>query len=212
MTPSPTPNRAIAPWRFWLPLGFQTILVLLVPVQAVYTQIVGMPVVLQTAPVDPYDLLRGYYVTLSYDISTPRTLAELPGWEIVSAAADTDSPSPLPESGTPVYVVLEPPAGDANRPKDGQPAAWVPVRVSGDRPTDLTNSQIALRGIYQNGRIVYGLERYYIPEDQRLAINDRIQAAQQSGDPEAYVVEVKIDPTGRSLPIRIWVEGEAYQF
>ncbi|MEB3356228.1 MAG: GDYXXLXY domain-containing protein [Synechococcales bacterium] len=212
MTPSRSARRAIAPWRFWLPLGFQAVLILLLPAQALYTQAVGTPVVLQTAPVDPYDFLRGYYVTLNYDISIPRNLAELPGWEAIAPAEDPDNPTAALAADTPIYVVLEPPAGDANRPEGSQPAPWMPVRVSGDRPTDLTASQIALRGTYQNGRILYGLERYYIPEDQRQEINDRIQAAQQSDNPEAYVVEVKIDSMGRSLPIRIWVEGEAYRF
>jgi uncharacterized membrane-anchored protein len=35
-----------------------------------------------TAPVDPVDLLRGYYQTLGYEISSVDTLAKIPGSEL----------------------------------------------------------------------------------------------------------------------------------
>ncbi|HAA32846.1 MAG TPA: membrane-anchored protein, partial [Cyanobacteria bacterium UBA8553] len=71
--PKPTPI-----WRFWVPLLFQTILILAVPAQALYTQLTGKTVILQTVPVDPYELLRGYSQTLRYDISRQDNLRKLP--------------------------------------------------------------------------------------------------------------------------------------
>ena len=68
-------------WRFWLPLCLQIALILTVPIQSAYTLILGKTAILQTIPVDPYDLLRGYSQTLRYDISRPETLRSLPGWE-----------------------------------------------------------------------------------------------------------------------------------
>ena len=56
-------------WRFLVPLGLQLGIILIVPAQSAYTYNFGQSAVLQTLPVDPYDLLRGYSQTLSYDIS-----------------------------------------------------------------------------------------------------------------------------------------------
>ena len=66
-------------WRFAVPLLLQIGLVLVPPAQSVYTHITGKTVILQTIPVDPYDPLRGYSQTLSYDISRLETLKKLPG-------------------------------------------------------------------------------------------------------------------------------------
>ena len=79
-SPPPTPEspRPISIWRFWAPLLFQTALILAVPAQAVYTQLTGKTVILQTIPVDPYELLRGYSQTLRYDISIQDNLRKLP--------------------------------------------------------------------------------------------------------------------------------------
>ncbi|MEO9124284.1 MAG: GDYXXLXY domain-containing protein, partial [Microcoleus sp.] len=79
-TLSPAAKRLPA-WRLWVPLLLQIGLITAVPATAVYTLVTGKTVVLQTAPVDPYDFLRGYYQVLSYDISDPRNLEKLPGWK-----------------------------------------------------------------------------------------------------------------------------------
>lgn len=195
-------------WRFWLPLLFQVLLVLLIPIQSAYVQITGKPVILQTAPVDPYDLLRGYYVTLRYDISQQTTLEDLPGWDAVRDSFPTSDDEHFLQPVDKLYVVLEqPPSGNTQ-----QPQPWTPVRVTGDRPTDLSPHQVALKGQYQGGLITYGLERYYIPDDQRNAINDHIREAQNSGDRESYVVEVKVTDQGTASPTALWVEGEEYRF
>ena len=49
----------------------------------------GKTVVLKTVPVDPYDMFRGDYVALKYDISTANASGAIP-------------------NGTDVYIVLEP--------------------------------------------------------------------------------------------------------
>jgi uncharacterized membrane-anchored protein len=68
--------------NFWLALGFQILLLASVPAKALYTLNNGTTVFFQTAPVDPVDLLRGYYQTLGYEISNVNTLAKLPGSEL----------------------------------------------------------------------------------------------------------------------------------
>lgn len=182
-------------WAFWIPLALQLGLILMAPARAIYTHTTGEAVLLQTAPVDPYDLLRGYYVILNYQISATDTLEALPGWSDLEAAEQ--------QQNRPVYVILAPPQEPGRQP-------WSPVAVSRDRP-QLDSDQVALRGTYQWGRVVYGLERYYIPEDQRLEINERI-SEQQRREPEGYLVEVKVDSTGQSVPVSLWVGEKNYRF
>lgn len=190
-------KKRIPGWRLWLPLAFQGLLILSVPAQPAYTYLTGKTVIIQTRPVDPYDLLRGYYQTLSYDISSRDTLQQLPGWKEV-AKLQGDS-----QSGTSFYVILSKPAGS----KAGAPAAWVPVAVSGDRPTNLSGDRVALKGeLHQVGQIEYGLETYYMPEDQRVEINRQIRQAQ------TFVVEVKVDDRGNSVPVSMWVGDRNYRF
>jgi uncharacterized membrane-anchored protein len=71
--------------RMAVPLLFQSLLICSIPFQSVYALLTGTTVVLKTQPVDPYDILRGYYQTLSYDISSFETLRKLPGWNSVSS-------------------------------------------------------------------------------------------------------------------------------
>jgi uncharacterized membrane-anchored protein len=84
--------------------------------------------------------------------------------------------------------------------------------VSGDRPTNLPANQIALQGNYRRGIISYGLEAYYIPEDQRVEINERISQSQQSDAAQPFVVEVKVNAQGQAVPISLWVGDRNYKF
>ncbi|MBF2028115.1 MAG: GDYXXLXY domain-containing protein [Oscillatoriales cyanobacterium C42_A2020_001] len=191
-----TTPRRLPGWRFWLPLVFQSALIIAVPAQDAYTYATGKTVVLQTAPVDPYDLLRGYYQTLGYEISRVDTLSKLPGGDRLRTHPIDD-----------VYVILEAPATENSRP----PKAWKPVRVSGERPSNLPANQIALKGRAEGWRVIYGLETYYMPEDQREQVNAAINQAQQ-GNQQSFVVEAKVDATGNSVPVGLWVRDRNYKF
>lgn len=205
------PRKPIGAWRLWVPLLLQMALIVAVPAQAVYTYLNGKTAILQTAPVDPYDLLRGYYQTLSYDISSRNNLEKLPGWKELekqrldnTAVQDYDSLS--------LYVILEAPAKQTSK---GRPQPWKPVRVSGDRPTNLAANQLALKGKYSGGLIDYGLETYYMPEDQKEQINNEISKAQRQQDTQVkqpFVVEVKVDERGHAVPISLWVRDRNYRF
>ncbi|MEB3288890.1 MAG: GDYXXLXY domain-containing protein [Leptolyngbya sp.] len=189
-------NQPIPWWRLGLPLLLQSLLILAVPAQDVFTYTTGHRVVLQTAPVDPYDILRGYYQTLGYEVSSIDTLESLPGGDLF---ANRDFVGPI-------YVVLEEPTATTT-----PPTPWQPVRVSRDRPTALADHQIALRGRAESWRILYGLETYYMPEDQRDTINQAI-ATLQSQQPQAFVVEVRIDGWGHAVPVSLWVGETNYRF
>lgn len=192
--------RRIPGWRFWLPLLFQAILIVAVPARDAYTSVAGKPVILQTAPVDPYDLLRGYYQTLRYDISNVDLLEKLPGGEVLSTAQGTS---------TRFFVVMEAPADATANTAPPQP--WKPVRISTDRPTDLNPNQAAIEGQFNGWQVTYGLETYYMPEDQRQQINADISQVQGQNQ-ESFVVEAKVDASGNAVPVGLWVRDRNYRF
>ncbi|OIP69655.1 MAG: membrane-anchored protein [Oscillatoriales cyanobacterium CG2_30_40_61] len=201
-TQSDLAKKSIPAWKFWTPLLFQLILILAVPSQAFYTQITGTTVILQTAPVDPYDFFRGYYQILSYDISSVDTLKGLPGWKEVAKGAEY-----LPQ-GTLIYVTLEQPKAAS---KSQRPSAWKPIIVSSEYPQNLSKNQIALQGKSTGWSIEYGLERYYMPESQRNQVNETITEA-QGNNQQSFVVEVKVNSQGKAIPISLWVRDRNYKF
>ena len=201
------PQNQISPkqipfWRLGIPLLIQLALIVSVPAQAVYTYVTGKTVILQTMPVDPYDLLRGYYQTLSYEISDRDTLKSLPGWQEIAGESDW-----LPRN-TMIYVTLEQPNAQST---SELPSAWKPIQISLEKPENLAENQIAIRGESQGWNIKYGVERYYMPEDQREQINQDINETQRN-QPEAFVVEVKVDRNGKAIPMSLWVRDRNYQF
>ena len=196
LNPPLPPPRRLPSWRLWVPLAVQSLLILAVPAQDAYTYATGKTVVLQTAPVDPYDLLRGYYQTLGYEISQRDVLTKLPGGEAFKETFRGD-----------FYLVLAAPKQSGDRP----PAAWKPVRISRDRPTDLAPDQIALKGTFEGWRATYGLETYYMPEDQREQLNAEITKIQERNR-RAFVVEVRVDGQGNSVPVKLWLRDRAYEF
>jgi uncharacterized membrane-anchored protein len=214
---SDSPN-SIAIWRFCLPVVFQTALILAVPAQALYTQLTGKTVILQTVPADPYELLRGYSQTQRYDISSQESLRKLPGWQELPKQLPNGNKLTFIKPGTRFYVILAQPAMPA-LPELPQP--WKAVAVSTKLPAKLPSDRIALKGLAQNGFIQYGLETYYIPEDQREQINADLRSARQANltqekqtlpranstqlqQKPPVVMEIKVNTQGDAVPIRLW--------
>ena len=211
----PPAAKRLPAWRMWVPLLLQIGLIAAVPATAVYTFITGKTVVLQTVPVDPYDFLRGYYQVLSYNISDRTNLQKLPGWKDLPGEK-----TPCPPGGTcpqntynvkrhtRFYVILEAPKAATN---PGRPQAWKPVRVSLENPVNLPANQIAIKGKYNGFLMEYGLETYYMPEDEREKVNQEIREA-QSNQRQSFLVEVKVDKTGHAVPVSLWVRDRNYRF
>jgi uncharacterized membrane-anchored protein len=176
--------------RFWLAFLLQVVVLLCVPAQAVYTQLTGRTVRLQTVPIDPYSLLTGYSQTLSYDISRIAVLEKLAGLKQGSV-----------KTGSVIYVVLE--SGKKDQP-------WKPVNVSMERPIALPENRIALRGVVDRGAVVYGLETYYMPESRKDEVNNTIAKAQ--GTKKPAVVEVKIDRFGNGMAVAVEVGARRFEF
>jgi uncharacterized membrane-anchored protein len=211
----PPEAKRLPAWRMWVPLLLQIGLIAAVPATAVYTFMTGKTVVLQTAPVDPYDFLRGYYQVLSYNISDRTNLQKLPGWKDLPGEKTPCPPGvDCPQNThkvyrkTSFYVILEAPKAATN---PGRPQAWKPVRVSLENPRNLPANQIAIKGKYNGFLMEYGLETYYMPEDEREKVNQEISEA-QSSQRQSFLVEVKVDKTGHAVPVSLWVRDRNYRF
>ena len=196
-------------WAIALPLLIQTVLITSVPLQAAIAMVMGKTVVLRTVPVDPYDPFRGYYTTLRYDISQRGILSTLSGWEAIKSDLEPNAAMELLESGNPFFVLLEAPQ---NADPATSPLPWKPIAVTRQRPRKLLSNQIALKGTYRRDRIVYGLERYYLPEAERIDLENRIREAQTAENPPRLMVEVRIGPLGNAVPIALWLQDQRIEF
>lgn len=207
-TPDSSINPPLIPkYRFWIPLLIQLVLIAAVPAQAIYTHLAGRTVLIQTAPVDPYDLLTGYSVTLSYDIARIDTLRKLPGWKTLPKGQEAWNRDRLAE-GLRLYVILEAPSGAASK----QPQAWKAVDVRATWPQQIQPNQIVLTGQAHYNSVDYGIETYYMPEARREEVNTAIRESQGSRSKTPAIVEAKVDPQGNAVPVQIWVNGKAYRF
>ncbi len=119
----------------------------------------GTNITLLTEPVDPHDLLRGDYVTLGYGISN------------VEAGKVSGTP-PVADGLADIYVTV----------KQGDDGAWMFSEASWQKREGLPDGEVQLRGrttshnnaaAYSQLRVTYGVERYYVPEGDGLAIENQ---------------------------------------
>lgn len=108
----------------------------------------GTEVVLQIAPVDPRDILRGDYVTFQY-----RDMSNLPSYLFSGQKVN---------SGDTVYVTLV---------KTGN--YWRPLRVLKIKPGP---EEVFIKGRVDSNNsnylsVIYGIEQYFIPEGQGQNFN-----------------------------------------
>lgn len=190
-------------WRLWLPLVFQSAIIIAIPAQSFYTLMTGKTVVFKTVPVDPYDFLRGYSQTLRYDISSLNDLKKIPGGDL-----KLDFARGYTLQNEDIYVVLQSP-NDTNNKK---PQPWRAVRVSRTFPESLPENQIAVKGKVNHGNIKYGLESYYMPESQREQINREISQATWGKNKQPIVVQAKVDSSGRAVIESFWIGDRHYRF
>jgi uncharacterized membrane-anchored protein len=151
----------------------------------------GTEVTLQTQPVDPRDLFRGDYVTLSYDISQ------------VAAGALKDQRA---GGGNPiVYVKLAP---DPN-------GIYHAISVHAEAVA-VQSPQVLIRGRVVYGaycgptrdrfcdslQIRYDLESYFVPEGEGRKL-------EQVRNQRKLIVVAAVAPSGRAAIKRLLVDGEA---
>ncbi|NES22996.1 MAG: GDYXXLXY domain-containing protein, partial [Symploca sp. SIO3E6] len=115
--------------------------------------------------------------------------------------------------GSSFYLILEEPAPN---PAIELPQPWKPVAISQEQPSQLQANQVVLKGIAY-GSLNYGLESYYIPEEQRQQIKAELTKAQQGNPnqselPSPIVIEIKVNAQGNAVPVSLWAQfGEAEQ-
>jgi uncharacterized membrane-anchored protein len=217
-------NQPLPIWRLVAPLMLQVGLILAVPTQAMYTEMTGKSVILQTLPAYSNNVLQGSALSFDYNISRTENLRRLPGWK--DWVRENSLRNGRINQGSTLYLILQEQQSfnrglnrDFNRGLNRDfnrnvPAAWKPVRVSSDRPIYLANNQVALKGNYQDGLINYGLENYYLSEEQRQQINNDLLQAQQNrnGSRTPIIVRVKVDPQGNAVPTSMWIGDRNYRF
>lgn len=109
----------------------------------------GTPVTLRVAPYDPYDIMRGYYARLQYDINRP---------------AEEDL-AVREYRVRRVYAELAP----------GAEGVWEVVAMHREWPDDVAPAHVVLRGKDHGGRIEYGIEQYFVPEAERTDLDDMLR-------------------------------------
>ena len=136
----------------------------------------GQEILLETAPVDPRDLLRGDYVILNY---------------FFSGIAESQFQPPLdspPKAGLPVYVALK---------SDGTVHGLSRVSL---QPLTVSPDEILLRGEVDHRHpwrsgvpIKYGLERFYVHEGTGNPTGKLTVRARVSSRGHAQIVDVLVD-------------------
>ncbi|MFZ5822967.1 MAG: GDYXXLXY domain-containing protein [Bacillota bacterium] len=174
--------------RFWAAVALQVAILLAMVALHSFTLLTGTPVMLKTAPIDPWDPFRGEYVRLRYEISDLSSNLPTAGWPY--------------ESGQRVWVTLQ----------EGQPF-WTAVAISDRRPAT-ASGEVAIRGRIlwveprendRPGRIHlrYGIEQFYVPEGQGKELEGR----QVELD-----VQVLVDSTGRSAIRQVFLDGKPIEW
>ncbi len=176
--------------RFWLAVAIQVAVLLAMIAVHGFTLATGRAVTLKTRPIDPWSLMSGRYVALSYDISG-LTEGQVPM---------TGGPY---KRGQTVWVTLQ----------KGDPY-WQAVALSDRRPA-VGPDQVALRGMVSSDWqpvpfvageparpwqyvIQYGIEQFYIPEGET--------AIERRG--AEFTVEALVDSTGRAALHRVFLDGK----
>lgn len=140
----------------------------------------GNEVILNLEPVDPRDILAGYFVILSTPIHQI-DLVEIAGDDEFSADGD-------------IYVVVEP----------GENGSWQPVAVYSAPPSD----GLYIHGKVQSASAEhvsahYNLERYYADEETARALEERRRT-----DRASMRLIVSVSGDGRAIIRGLEIEGE----
>ncbi|WP_115732219.1 GDYXXLXY domain-containing protein [Aminobacter aminovorans] len=162
----------------------------------------GKEVLLKVEPVDPRDLLRGDYVRLGYDISRIEVekIANLPQGELTSVEG-------------PVVVRLK-------KDPDGYwraTSAWL-----GSAETPAPGDEVDILGHISNGwsltpgstvSVDYGIERFYVPEGEGLAIEEEMRKRNADAEPElrSFGIKVAVDSSGTGQ-IKALMDGDTMLF
>lgn len=173
-------------WAFIVIVILQISVLCVMIAKRVYLLDTGAKILLKCEPVDPRSLISGDYIILNYQVSS---LAK-------ELYKDTDL-NKL-KSNNIVYVALEKPATEKY---------WVAKSFSSDfeslKKTNLIIMKGTIKDTYSTIRIRYGVENYFVPQNQGLSIE------QKMGD---VSVEVSVSDTGESAISRLFIHDREVTF
>ena len=169
---------------FVVAVVIQILILVAVPARKVFTMATGKTVVLKVQPVDPYNILSGYYAALGFDIS--RVEAFPNGRGMLQEFSD----------GAWVYAIVE----------KGDDGTWKPISLEHVLPANLPDNRAALLGRINHGTIRYGIEEFYIPEAQRHRIAEDMRR-----NVDKARVEIKVDRSGHAALERLRIEDRVYE-
>jgi uncharacterized membrane-anchored protein len=139
-----------------------------------HTTAYGQRIMLKCLPVDPRDLFRGDYVALNYEISNPN---------LPSLKGPKDH-----YKGQTLYVTLK---------KSGE--FWTATGVYAHLP-ELASDELLIQGRIGNGRIVYGIERFFVPEGKGRPV-------EIAGRGQRLSAEIALDRFGHAVVTQIFIDG-----
>jgi uncharacterized membrane-anchored protein len=168
-------------WPLCVVLVVQAAILILIPMRKVIARIAGTEITLQTRPVDPYDVLSGYYVTLAYEVEVPE-----PG--LVESGM---------EEGQEVWIAVE----------RAEPA-WRSVGLTREKPEadpDHVGLKAVWRSSWRGQAILDGVHRFYIPEAEREKVADLMRKAEGRA-----FVDMRVDGNGNMALMRLRVMDQTF--
>lgn len=170
---------------FLLAVALQVVLLLGLAARHQYTVATGAPMLLETVPVDPFDMFRGDYVRLAFAAS-----------RVPAPAVDHVRPD------EPVWVLFQ-------EPGPGQ-KYWQAVSASRERPSPGPGQlvvQARARWHEPDGeqrlQVHYGFEQFYVPEGQGLRLER---------EPKRVDVQVAVDRFGRAAIQQVLWDGQPVEW
>ncbi len=129
----------------------------------------GKTVILKTQPVDPFDLLRGQYLIINYEISG------------VDLSADA-------KEGDTVYVLL----------KEGEDKIWHADKALLSRPESGIFIRGTAKQLWRGFGVDYGIEQYFFERDAHVPRMDSAKIKIDSSG-QARIVELLMNGTALNI-------------
>lgn len=162
-------------------VALQLVILGVVPARKIWARATGETVELALGPVDPYDVLSGWYMTLAYEAGRTAAYPEAPSLS----------------QGDECFAVLRRDAQGISRP----------VSLHAEHPGQQPEGLVVLRGrVRSRGRIAFGAEAFFMPEEDRFEIQRDVREHR-----EQVRGELKVDASGRAALVRLLVADRAYE-
>ena len=129
----------------------------------------GKTVILKTQPVDPFDLLRGQYLIINYEIS---------GADLSAEAKEGDT----------VYVLL----------KESDDKIWHADKVLLNKPNNGVFIRGTAKQSWRGLGVEYGIEQYFFERDAHIPRMDSVKV-KIDGSGQARIVELLMNGTALNI-------------